>query len=243
MTNYSYQKHGGLSPRLILRVFSAILSTTGLLAVLYVFAPMVLWQVYFFPAFAQKNLETPIPKTTVISSTLLKNIFSSGTEENGIDYTNAQNWYPGLVLKDAKKTKGVSSYSLSIPVLHIDHAVVSTIDNDLSNHLVNYAGTAIPADKGNAVIFGHSTLPQLFDPHNYKTIFANAYLLKTGDMLSAQIGNISYSYTIYSISITDPQDTAFFSQNNNDSQLTLVTCTPPGTTWKRLIIKARLKSI
>ena len=30
-------------------------------------------------------------------------------------------------------------------------------------------------------------------------------------------------------------------RDTTDSYLTLVTCTPPGTTWKRLIIKAKLE--
>ena len=91
------------------------------------------------------------------------------------------------------------------------------------------------------MIFGHSTLPQLFNPKNYKTIFANAYLLKENDLIYATVENITYKYRVYNISVVDPKDTSIFTQDLNDSYITLVTCTPPGTIWKRLIIKARLE--
>ena len=121
--------------------------------------------------------------------------------------------------------------------------MVSTVDTDVGKHLVNYEGTSILGDKGNAVIFGHSTLPQLYNPKDYKTIFANAYKLKIGDNIYGFVNGVSYLYKIYNTTVVDPSDTSIFAQSYNNSYLTLVTCTPPGTVWKRLIIKARLEKI
>jgi len=108
---------------------------------------------------------------------------------------------------------------------------------------VNYGGTAIPPEKGNAVIFGHSTLPQLFNQKDYKTIFATLYKLTVGDVIQIKVAGVEYYYKIFSITVVDPSDTSVFEQNFSDSFLSLVTCTPPGTTWKRLIIKAKLEKI
>jgi len=74
--------------------------------------------------------------------------------------------------------------------------------------LVNYQGTGIPGKNGNAVIFGHSTLPQLFNPKDYKTIFANTYKLKDGDTIYVIINNITYTYKIFKIVIVDPDDSS-----------------------------------
>ena len=120
---------------------------------------------------------------------------------------------------------------------------MSTRDNNLAIHLVNYQNTAIPPDNGNAVIFGHSTLPQLFNPNDYKTIFATAYQLRLGDEIYATVNGASFKYRVFNISVVEPTDTSIFEQNYDNSYLTLVTCTPPGTTWKRLIIKAKLEKI
>ena len=50
-------------------------------------------------------------------------------------------------------------------------------------------------------------------------------------------------YKIFNIRIVEQTDTYIFEQNYDNSYLTLVTCTPPGTIWKRLIIKAKLEKI
>ena len=113
----------------------------------------------------------------------------------------------------------------------------------MAKHLVNYQGTGIPGKNGNAVIFGHSTLPQLFNPKDYKTIFANVYKLKNGDVIYAMINGVTYTYKIFKITVVDPENSSALVQDYDNSYLTLVTCTPPGTTWKRLIVKAVLQEI
>ncbi len=101
----------------------------------------------------------------------------------------------------------------------------------------------MPPDKGTAVIFGHSTLPQLFNPTDYKTIFANAHTLKVGDEITIDANNVQYTYKITSVTITTPDDTSVLAQEYDDSHLVIITCTPPGTIWKRLIVKARLEML
>ena len=108
--------------------------------------------------------------------------------------------------------------------------------------MVNYPGTSIPPEKGNAVVFGHSTLPQLFNKNDYKTIFTNIYTLNPGDEIIVNVLGNEYKYKIENITVVDPDNTSVLEQNYSDSFLTLVTCTPPGTIWKRLVIKARIES-
>ena len=43
--------------------------------------------------------------------------------------------------------------------------------------------------------------------------------------------------------ITSPKDLKVLDQNVNEEILTLVTCVPPGTYFKRFIVKARLEKI
>ena len=169
-------------------------------------------------------------------------ISQAGNLLSGVDYTNAQNWFPGFNSSSKNQPK-ISSYTISIPKLKINNATVSTGDNNLAIHLVNYQDTALPPESGNAVIFGHSTLPQLYNPNDYKTIFANAYQLKIGDEIYTYVNGVTYIYKIFNISVVEPTDTSIFDQNYDNSYLTLVTCTPPGTIWKRLILKAKLEKI
>ena len=240
MSNYYYHKGDKNFRKKIGKILGIFIFSAGLVITTYIFFPLLSWQLYFSAAFAQ-DLETPIPKHEVLSTNALGGLISAaGNMISGVDYTNAQNWFPHYAPSPNNKPRA-AFFSISIPKLKIENAIVSTQDTNLENHLINYPGTAIPSDKGTAVIFGHSSLPQLFDPKNYKTIFSNTYLLKTGDIIKANVNNVGYVYKIYDISVVDPEDTSIFTQDLNDSYITIVTCTPPGTTWKRLIIKAKLE--
>lgn len=241
MSKYYYKK-SRFGLKKISKIVSIAILVFGLSMASYVFLPLVSWQVYFAPAFAKQQLTAPIPKTTVVSESTLNSLLSQASSLfSGVDYTNAQNWYPQIKLQ--KENVKISRYTLSIPEIGIKDAEVSTINSDLSKQLVNYGGTSIPPEKGNSVIFGHSTLPQLYDPKNYKTIFTNLYKLKTGDQILVNVAGVIYEYKVTNITVVEAKDTSVFEQNFSDSFLSLVTCTPPGTTWKRLIIKAKLEKI
>lgn len=245
MTRYylQYKKSKKKNIKKIMRLLSIIVFIGGVGISAYVFFPLILWQMYFSPVFASQNITSPIPKTTIVSPTSLKSLISEAKNAiSGVDYTDAKNWFPGFNPLANSQPK-LPFYTISIPAIQIKNAIVSTIDNDLTHHLVNYQGTSIPSENGNAVIFGHSTLPQLFNPNDYKTIFANAYKLKAGDKIRVSMSGADFSYNIYNITVVDPNDTSALSQVYDNSYITLVTCTPPGTVWKRLIIKARLEKI
>lgn len=242
MNNYYYQKSNAKSFRKTLRFISIGLFILGVFVISYIFSPLFLWQIYFAPAFASQTITSPIPKSTVVNSSTIPSLLNTTLNNlQGVDYNDARNWFPSY--KKPQNQNSISSYKLSIPTLNINDAIVSTIDYDLSKHLVNYGGTALPPQKGTAVIYGHSTLPQLFNQNDYKTIFATLYKMKTGDEIIIKSSEVLYTYIVYSITVVDPEDASVFSQNYDNSYITLVTCTPPGTTWKRLLIKARLKSI
>jgi sortase A len=63
-----------------------------------------------------------------------------------------------------------------------------------------------------------------------------------GDQIILNVEGKDYTYEIFSTTVTTPDDVNIFSQSYDNSYLTLVTCTPPGTVWKRLIVRAVLKS-
>lgn len=236
MGKYYYKKSAGDKLRKYLRLTSILLFIIGASSLFYVLFPIISWQIYFQPAFASQNITFSIPRADIVD--LAKNLMDR------TDYTRAENYFPKFNPSSNQKTQNDTPfYTISIPKINIIAAVVSTADTDLTKHLVNFQGTSIPAKNGNAVIFGHSTLPQLFNAKNYKTIFANAYRLKNGDSIYVLINGVTYTYKIFKTVVVDPSDTSALQQDYNNSYLTLVTCTPPGTIWKRLIVKAKLETI
>ncbi len=241
MNKYYFKQPSLLSKKLLGRIIGGVISCIGIGIMLYIFMPLIIWQLTLAPVFAAQNIAIPIPKSVVVSQNTIKSLLATSVASIGVDYNNASNWFPGVVVRpgDGK----IPSYFLSIPKLGIANAFVSTVNTDLSVHLVHLGGTALPPEKGTAIIFGHSTLPQLFNPNNYRTIFADAYKLQIGDEIVASINNVTYRYKIFSIIVVDPDDTSVLAQNTDDSYLSLITCTPPGTIWKRLIVQSRLERL
>lgn len=234
-----YTKKNPLLARRYARLFGLVLCIFGLVMVAYFSFPLLSFQIYLQPVFASQKLAAPIPQTTMLTSDSFKDLLQSTADTlAGVDYTDAKNWYPSI--QQAHTDRAVTHYKLSIPKIHQFDLDVSTVDTDLSHHLVQYGGTAVPPSKGTAVIFGHSTLPQLFKPGDYDTVFAYAHTLQIGDEIDIKVDKLNYTYRIYNITITSPLDTSFFAQNYDDNYLILVTCTPPGTTWRRLLIRARI---
>lgn len=244
MTKYYYHKSPGIffQPVFFIRMCGVLLFFFGISIVCYIFSPLIIWQFTLAPVFADSQITSPVPRSGVLTPSVLKSLIASSLQHfSGTDYTNASSWFPTYTIHGT--TSRIPNFFLSIPKLAITNAYVSTEDMNLADHLVNLSGTATPPDKGNTVIFGHSTLPQLFNPKDYKTIFADAYKLQIGDTLSVTVENVVYTYTIFSITVVDPEDTSVLEQQYDDSYLTLITCTPPGTIWKRLIIKSRLQKL
>lgn len=244
MKSRVYTKGKSRNIRKIIRFFGLGVSVTSFFVGLYIFFPLISWELYMKPVFASQSFASPIPKTTVITKQYIQSLLDTTRNPfvNG-DFSNVQNWFPTSSYKGTQVTGQTSSYSLSIPKLTITNAYVSTLDTNVDMHLVHFPGTALPPNKGTAAVFGHSTLPQLYDPTNYKTIFAKAHTLAVDDTIDVAINNTVYKYRIINISVVDADDTSYLTQEYDDSYLTIITCTPPGTVWKRLIIKSKLEKI
>lgn len=244
MTKYYYHKRNIYKFRLALRAVGLCLFLVGIIGLFYVFFPLLSWEIYLQPAFAAEDVASPIPSKAILSSVSLTSLIQNSVQGlQSPDLSDAANWYPNYIQNTKQTTESNHIFFLTVPKLGIYNATVSNLDNDLDQHLVNYAGTAFPPEKGNSVIFGHSTIPSWFDPHNYKAIFATALNLQIGDNLIATVNGASYTYTIDRITVVDADDTSPLAQQYDDSYLTIITCTPPGTTWKRLIIHSHLAKL
>ncbi len=238
-----YKKTNKSERKKVLRIISLGLFLSGLLMVLYIFLPLISWQIYFAPAFANQNIEAPIPTSNVLSSATIASLVDQASGVlSGVDYENAQNWFPKFKYQGGSLPQ-IEYYTISIQKLNLKDLVVSTDNTFLSKNLVNYLGTATPPNKGNAVVFGHSTLPQLYDEKDYKTVFTYLYKLVPGDEIIVKVKNNTFRYKIENVIVVDPENTSVLEQSYDDSFLTLVTCTPPGTIWKRLIVKARIEKV
>jgi sortase A len=161
------------------------------------------------------------------------------------DYTQLSNWFvaeasPPKEVNFISPGNTITSYKLSIPILKVSDAVVEVGGNDLKKSLIQYAQTALPGQLGNAVVFGHSVLPQFFNPKSYMTIFSTLFKLNQGDEIIIDFDNVRYKYLVEEMYEVQPTDLSVLEQRFDGRYLTMITCSPPGTYLRRLVVKARI---
>lgn len=221
------------------KIFSLVLITIGITALTTVMYPLINYQLFISPHFQRQNVISPLADNEINAVTFAQTpSFVPEVINTAMDYTDAANWYPQLETK--KPEAKVNRYNFSIPKLGIKNAIVSVDSDDLKNSLVQYAGTSMPGTLGNPVIFGHSVLPQFFNPNNYVTIFSTLHTLAKGDEIIINYDGIEYHYIIRDMYEVKPDDLSPLAQTHDNYYLTVITCTPPGTYLRRLVIKATL---
>jgi len=155
------------------------------------------------------------------------------------DYTQASNWFYPASLPQPQASS-VKSFTLTYPKLDIFAATVEVNGSDLKKSAIHYPGTALPGNFGNSVIFGHSSLPFLYKPKNPITIFNPLVKAKLGDEILINYDGKTYHYQIKKISEVSPKQLEVLDQDYSKKQLTLITCVPLGTYWRRLVLLAEL---
>ena len=208
----------------------------GAFTLLFTFFPILKYQIQYASRFGK--IINPLSNTFYNQS--------SGSilgEFSGSDYTQLNNWFnatPSLSSAETSVSINTNSYFISIPSLKIDKALVKTDTMDLKSSLIQYPQTAFPGQLGNSVIFGHSVLPQFFNPKSYLTIFSTLFKLNKGDEILIDYDNITYKYAVDDIYEIQPDDFSVLEQRYDGRYLTLITCSPPGTYLRRLVIKTKI---
>lgn len=94
-----------------------------------------------------------------------------------------------------------------------------------------------PGQIGNTVISGHSS-NDVIDAGNYKFIFARLEHLQKGDTIFINYNSKRYTYTITKKEVVKPTEVNKLVYETNKPILTLITCTPIGTSLNRLLVTA-----
>jgi|GEM_PF-174126 len=215
---------------------SLLFIACGIGMILIVAWPILKWQI-IHPSFApESKLVKPIAQSKPENINDGQALANEGKTEENLNY--ASNWFPET--KQDRKNEKIVKYEISIPKLKIENALTLIGGEDLSKSLIHFGGTALPGEYGNAVIFGHSVLPEFFNPKDYHTIFATMPELKLGDEIYATVDNVKYKYIIYEFKTVDPSDITVLEQRYDNYYMSLITCVPPGLKLKRLVAKAKL---
>jgi len=244
---YGYKKattknpHPGKKIPLYLKTVPTLISALGLGILAAVAFPVISYQLKDIKLFSRdQGLLSPVYYESKANSDLEPKILGD------LDYTKASSWFPGSTQNDLfaspKIDKGTvpEFYSISIPTLGLTDLKVSLFDEDLTKQLVQYPQTALPGQFGSPVIFGHSTLPQFFDPKKYTTVFSTLPKIKPGSDIFVKYNDQEYTYRVTSTIEVKPSELWVLKQNYNAKTIKVITCVPPGTTLRRLVVEASL---
>jgi len=135
-------------------------------------------------------------------------------------------------------------FHLSIPSLEIEAPVIADVDGAdqdsyfkaLENGVAQLKGSSKPGEGSNIFIFGHSSF-YWYKPGEYKEIFRNLEDLQNDGEIIIWYNGQEYKYKVTSKTTVDPSQVDVI-QPTTQEQVSLMTCVPPGTTLKRLIVVA-----
>lgn len=210
-------------------VLSVLLILSGAIFLLFAGMPIFSWGLNYEKKAPEDKLLKPVADNIIGGGEVL-------AEDK--DLTRASNWFVGV--RNESINSKVEEYLLTIPKLKIENARVIVGGDDLTKSLIHYGRTAIPGNMGTAVVFGHSVLPQFFNPKNYHTIFATLPEIEVGDEVYVLVDEVMYKYVVYEMETVEPTDISVLEQHFDNYYLYLITCVPPGLDLKRLVVKTKL---
>lgn len=134
---------------------------------------------------------------------------------------------------------------LIIPKLNVDVPVhfgiqLSEVMSAMNHGVAHYriaGASAYPGEIGHVVITGHSA-GDVYSSNPYKYIFSGLERLENNDSIYINYNSVRYTYKVVKKEVVEPSNVASLVVNTDKPILTLVTCTPLGTSRYRLLVTA-----
>ena len=132
---------------------------------------------------------------------------------------------------------------LIIPKLNIDVPIrfgvgLDGVMNAMNNGVAHYriaGANAYPGEIGNFIITGHSA-GDVYSSNPYKYIFSGLERLEDGDLIYVNYKSTRYTYKIFKKEVVEPTNVGALVISTDKPLITLVTCTPLGTSRYRLLV-------
>jgi LPXTG-site transpeptidase (sortase) family protein len=144
---------------------------------------------------------------------------------------------PAAEVVPAENTITIPKINVHAPVQYEPSIQEGAIQAALQNGVVHYGNTALPGQNGNVAIFGHSS-NDWWEPGNYKFVFVLLDKLSPGDQLTIDYNSVRYTYEVTGSRVVEPTDVGVLNPTSTPT-LSLITCTPPGTSLRRLVVTAK----
>jgi LPXTG-site transpeptidase (sortase) family protein len=138
-------------------------------------------------------------------------------------------------------------FGIVIPKLGANAHIIANVDPysekdyqyALTRGVAHARGTSYPGTSGNIFLFSHSSV-NFYEATQYNSIFYLINKLEDGDEILLYYKKNKYTYKVTDKKLVDPKDTSYLTQKTGKKMVTLMTCWPPGTAVKRLLVVAEI---
>lgn len=138
-------------------------------------------------------------------------------------------------------------FGLYIPKIDALAKVVKDVDPNnsqeyqqaLTRGVAHARGSGLPGQPGNVFIFSHSSV-DFYLASRYNSVFYLLNKLLPGDEVFLSYQGRVYRYLVSQKKVVEAQETGYLTSPKSGYRLTLMTCWPPGTSLKRLVVEAVL---
>lgn len=141
-----------------------------------------------------------------------------------------------------KPTLMIPKLNVEVPVVFGSKNDVNSMANAMSNGVAHFAirgASAKPGEIGNFAISGHSA-GNIYQQSDYKFIFSGLTRMGVGDLIYMDYEGQRYTYRVTGTRTVEPSNSASLREIANDNSgkpmITLITCTPLGTSKYRLLV-------
>lgn len=138
-------------------------------------------------------------------------------------------------------------FGIVIPKIGANARVIANVDPynpkeyqwQLTKGVAHAKGTSLPTQSGNIFIFSHSSV-NFYEANRYNSVFYLLSKMEKGDEVYLFYNKQKFKYKVVEIKKVNASSVAYLGRLSAKNTLTLMTCWPPGTTLKRLLIIADL---
>ena len=174
------------------------------------------------------------------ASQLLVDPSGKNTDVLGVSVENVNN-FPVIVSSKKVDHNPYDMFKIEIPSIGLKETEVQVNSNEFDLFLGHLPGTALPGEKGNVFVTGHSSLTGLLPKGKQIAFLVDLPKIKKGDQIKVQALGQRFVYQVVGLKIVDPKDVSVINPpDGNGRYLTIMTCVPPGFNAKRLVVLAKL---
>lgn len=142
-----------------------------------------------------------------------------------------------------------TDFSIQIGKININTPVIKNVDPydsrkyqvALTRGVAHALGSVTPDQLGNVFIFAHSA-QDWYQANRFNAIFYLINKLEKGDEITLYYQGKPYLYSVSKVATVDSNAVDYLKADQTVDTLQLMTCWPPGTTLKRMIVTAIKKS-